>query len=165
MSTSLSTPPTVDHTTLSGRIARGMAAMVAMVCLALVSVGGSRWLHREAELQQFRTTLQNLAYTVQTIQPRAAAKHRPMILRIDAARGVFQLTTLQSGRRSYETVEQTIWLPKGLEIAEAPASLTVPPAGHLAATTIVVTAPSYNRLFRLTTTARGLVRLDEEPSI
>ena len=162
MHTCIGTPSPVDHTTLGGRIARGM---IVILCLGLAGVGGFRWLHREAQLQQFRTTLQKLAYTVQTIQPRAAARHRPMILRIDATRGVFQLAALQGGRRSYETVEQTIWLPKGLEIAEAPASLTVPPAGHLAATTIVVTAPSYNRLFRLTTTARGLVRLDEEPSI
>ena len=165
MHTCIGTPSPVDHTTLGGRIARGMVAMITLLCLGLVGVGGVRWFHREAQLQQFRTTLQNLAYTVQTLQPRAVARHRPMILRIDATRGVFQLTLLQGGQRSYETVEQTLWLPKGLEITEAPASLTVLPAGHLAATTIVVVAPAYNRLFRVTTTARGLVRLDEEPSL
>ena len=165
MSTYIGTPSHVDHATLGGRIARGMVAMVTVLCLAVVGVGGSGWLHRAEELQQFRTALQDLTTTMRAIHPRATAKRRPMVLRIDAARGVFQVTSLQNGRRAYETVEQTIWLPEGLQVVEAPPSLTVLPTGPLSAATIVVVAPSYNRLFRLTTTTEGLVRLDEEPTI
>ena len=150
-----------DHH-LGGRVARGMAAAVVAVGLCLIAAGGARWLYRASELQRFRATLQSLTGTIRSLQPRAVAKHRPMLLRIDALHGVFQVTSLQGGRRAYETVEAIVRLPQGLEISETPASLTALPAGPLTPATIVITAPAYNRLFRLTTTPAGVVRLDEE---
>lgn len=163
MSTLVGGSSHADHP-IGSRVARGMAAAVVAAGLCLVTAGGVRWLYRASELQRFRTTLQGLTGTMRSIQPRAVAKHRPMLLRIDAAHGVFQVTSLQNGRRAYEIVEETVWLPQGLEISDAPASLAVSPTGHLTSATIVITAPSYSRLFRLTTTPRGAVQLDEEPT-
>jgi hypothetical protein len=88
-----------------------------------------------------------------------------MQLRVDVSQGAFHLSTTQGKFKSYETIERTLWLPKGLEISEAPTVLTALPTGRLSAGSIVIIAPVYNRLFRLTTAERGLVHLDEEPTL
>ena len=141
-----------------------MAIASAVAGLCLLAVGGMRWLHRASELQRFRVSLHYLSETIRSIRPRATATRRSMVLRADPAHRVFQVSALQAGRRAYEMVEKTVWLPEGLEIVEAPASLTVLPAQRLTRTTIVIAAPAYNCFFRLTLTPEGAVQLDEEPA-
>ena len=164
MSSLIGGPSGADHTTLNHRAARLTAAGLLLLTMTGVGLPLSRFTRQAAELQRYRAAMQDLANTIRTMQARARGKHRPVVLRIDAARGVFQITTLQRGSRAYETVEQTLWLPDGLAISEAPAALTVLPAGHLTAASILVEARTHNRLFRVTTTTHGAVRLHEEPT-
>jgi hypothetical protein len=142
--------------------------IVAAVLVLLVGLLGAlahRGMREEGELLRYRSTMRDLASTVHTMRSRALAKRRIVQLHVDASRGSFQLISLHEGSQPYETLEQTIWLPKGLHISVAPALLTALPTGHLSSTSIVVDAPSYHKLFRLTTDEAGLVRLDEEPAL
>jgi hypothetical protein len=122
-------------------------------------------LQGQMALLDYRSTMQDLTGMVQAMPSRALAQRRVMQLRVDASQGAFHLATTQGKSTFYDTIERTLWLPKGLEISEAPALLTALPTGRLSAGSIVIIAPVYNRLFRLTTTERGLVRLDEEPTL
>lgn len=136
--------------------------------VALISVFGAsmhRWMWAQAEWGRYRTTMQELTATVRTMPSRALAKRRTMHLRIDAARGTFQVTSAQGSSRTYTTVERTIWLPDGLEILEAPEALTASATGRLSAGAIVVAAPAYDRLFRVTTSEAGVVKLHEESTL
>jgi len=122
-------------------------------------------LQGQMELLDYRSTMHDLTDMVQAMPSRAMAQRRVIQLRVDASQGAFHLAMTQGTSRLYETIERTLWLPKGLEISEAPALLTALPTGRLSAGSIVIIAPVYNRLFRLTTTERGLVHLDEEPTL
>ena len=116
-------------------------------------------------LMDYRSTMQDLTGMVQAMPSRAVAQQRVMQLQVDAPHGAFHLAVTQGKPTSYETVVRSFWLPKGLEISEAPTSITALPSGGFPAVCIVITAPLYNRLFRLTTTAQGLVYLHEEPTL
>ena len=122
-------------------------------------------LHGQMELMEYRSTMQDLTGMVQAMPSRAAAQQRVMQLRVDAPHGAFHLAVTQGKPTPYETIVRSFWLPKGLEISEAPSVVTALPTGGFSAVSIVVTAPFYNRLFRLTTTTQGLVHLHEEPTL
>ena len=106
-----------------------------------------------------------LTDTIRAMRFRSLAKRRAVQLRIDRTSGGAQVVTIieQPGAQ-LETVDRTFWLPKGLEISEAPEMVTSSPRGGFSASAIVVTAPAYQRVFRVTTDERGQVRLDEEPT-
>ena len=142
-----------------------LAALLVLAWLSGVSV--HRTLQREAELSRYRSVIQGLTSTVRAMRSQAAAKRCPIQLSIDASHGAFQLVAIRRGshHRSYETVERTLWLPEGLQISDGPSTLTALPNGRLSPATIVVTAPAYQRLFRLTTQTSGVVQLDEEPTL
>ena len=138
----------------------GLIVLMGGLCVCL-----NRWTQQETELLRFRSAMLEVAGTVRAMPSRALSKRQTVQLRIDAQRGVLQLTTLQPTRRSsYETVEHTIWLPKGLQIIDAPAVLTASQTGKLAPASILAAAQAYNRLFRLTTDASGAVQLHEDPT-
>lgn len=141
----------------------GLAGGILLACTLALRVDSS--VQHELHRLRHRAALHELTNLVWTMPAMATARRKPLEIRVDRAAGAVHLIVLHGGWRHLETVEQTIWLPEGLQVVEAPPSLTVLPTGPLSAATIVVVAPSYNRLFRLTTTTEGLVRLDEEPTI
>ena len=135
--------------------------------LLVIQIGAlaNQWMWKQAELLSYRSTMQDLTSTIRAMRFRALARQRTFELRIDAARGGLQVVAIQQKRGGYiQTVERTIWLPKGLEITEAPTLVTSLPTGALSTGSILVTAPSYQRAFRVTTDPTGEVRLDEEPT-
>ncbi len=133
----------------------------------VTQVGGvvHRWMWTQAELLRYRSTMADLTGVLRTMYQRAVATHHTTQLRIDARRGELQVVTLHEHLGGHvERVEQAFWLPKGLQITDAPEVITYVPSGDLIPGAILVTAPSYQRAFRLTTDRRGEVRLDEEPT-
>ena len=155
-------PSSVLHP--SPRLFLRVTALVALLTLiGLFGVWVQRTVQREAELSRYRSTVQELAGTVRAMRSQAAAKRRAMQLSIDAPHGAFQLISVRRGlHRSYETLEQTLWLPDGLQIIGGPPAVTALPSGKLSPATIVIAASAYQRLFRLTTRESGVVQLDEE---
>ena len=142
---------------------RAAALLALLTLIGLFGVWIHRTVQREAELSRYRSTMQDLAGTVRAMRSQAAAKRRAIRLSIDAPHGAFQVISAQRGsHRSYETLEQTLWLPDGLQIVEGPPVLTALPNGKLSSATVVIAAPAYQRLFRLTTRESGVVQLDEE---
>ena len=145
-----------------------LEGLVLMMSIGLVVWCGAyvhRWMWAQAELLSYRSTMQDLTSTVQAMRAQALAKRQTVQLHVDAARGLFQLALVEGRRKPYVVVQQTIWLPKGLEISDAPETLTALPTGRLSPASIVIAAPSYNRFFRVTTNERGVVRWDEEPAL
>lgn len=140
-----------------------LAMLLAAVVVATV-LGGSlqRALWEATEVPRYRAVALELASTVRAMPGRAQAQRRTLQLQIDATRGVFELASIAGKPHSYKTVERVIWLPRGLQISEAPETVTARPSGWLSSGTIVIAAPSCNRLFRINADERGRVRLDEE---
>ena len=140
--------------------------IAGVVVATWVGAAAHRWMWTEAQLLNYRSTMQALATTVRATQFRAHAQDRTFELRVDASSRRFQLiTVMQQPGGSIERVERTIWLPEGLQISEAPEALRALPTGRLSSASIVVLAPAYNRLFRLRTSETEGVELHEEPSL
>lgn len=114
-------------------------------------------------LRAHRAAMQDVARAIRTMRGRAIAQHRPTQLHIDAAQRCFRFATAQDDQRLYEIADQTLWLPEGLQVSEAPALLTALPSGEVSPSSILVSTPAHHRLFRLRTDARGTVSLDEDP--
>ncbi len=110
----------------------------------------------------YRMTMQEVAGLLRTMPSHAWAQQQPVSLLIDQAQHAFRIAIKHPAPQDYDVVERTIWLPEGLRISEAPDVITALPAGALSTGDILIIAPAYSRLFRLTTTARGVVQLDEE---
>jgi hypothetical protein len=164
----LLTAPTSAPTARTGR--NPWTAWLVEVGVALLIAGWLGFhlipqLRARMELLDYRSTMHDLTGMVQAMPSRARAQHRVLQLHVDASQGAFHLAATQGTTTSYDTIERTLWLPKGLEVSEAPVLLTALPSGRLSATSIVVVAPVYHRLFRLTTTEQGLVHLHEEPTL
>lgn len=113
----------------------------------------------------YRMTVQEVAGTIRMMPSHAWAHQHPVSLHIDQTQHVFRVAVQYPARpnaQDYDVIERTIWLPEGLRISEAPSRITVLPTGSLSSSDIVIVAPAYSRLFRVTTTSRGVVQLDEE---
>ena len=160
------TPPSPDRPQppLSTPLLRALAAATLVVFLGLLGLSLSRAIQEEADILRYRSATLDLASTIRAMRARALAGRCTMQLRFDPAHRAFQLTAVRGAARPYETLEQTMWWPVGLEISKAPPVLTASPTGRVSPASIVVTAPAYNRLFRLTTNERRGVQFDEEPS-
>ena len=150
---------------------RGFGLISAVILIgsvvAVTTVGRSahRWMWAQAELLTYRSTMHELSATVRTMRSRALAQRQVVQLRIDRARGMFQLASIRQRPRGYTAVERTLWLPRGLEISSAPTTLTALPNGRVSSASIEVVAPSCNKVFRRTTTAEGTVQLHEESTL
>ena len=147
---------------------RPVEIMVLIVGVGLAILLGAsvhRWLWAQAEFLSYRSTMRDLTSAVRAMRFQALAKRRTFQLRVDASQGMFQLASIEGKASPYEVVERTIWLPKGLQISDAPTTLAIQPSGQLPSASIVVVAPSYNRFFRLTMDEKGLVQLDEESTL
>ena len=147
------------------RLFEAITLVTSVALAAGLAASAHRWALAQMELTRYRTTVQDLTSTVRAIRALAAAQRTTIELRIDAARGIFQLASVHGTSTRYETVSRTIWLPGGLMISDAPAAVTALPTGRLSTSAIVIAAPAYNRLFRLTTHETGLVQLDEESTL
>ena len=139
---------------------------VLLASLIVVSVIGSsihRWMWSQAELMRYRAAMQDVTDAVRAVQFQASDRHRRLELRVDASQRCLQVVEVQrTWGRLIETVRRTVWLPKGLEIADAPTVLGSPSDGRAS---IVVLAPAYNRMFQLTTSRSGGVQLHEEQTL
>ena len=122
-------------------------------------------LWRAAEYLRYRASINEVASLVRISRHRAVVQQAPVELRVDAARERFQLVGLDARMVQTERVERTVWLPKGLEVADAPSALTIPPSGDVPAAQFLITAPAYHRSFRLITRRAGSVEIHEESSL
>ena len=141
--------------------------VVLFLSLAVVSLMGGaahRWMWEQAQLWSYRCTVQEIATTMRQMRFRAVHAKRAFSMRIDAAAKRLQLIALETNPVVQESLERTIWLPDGLEITQAPGRLFVSPTGELPTASILLEAPAFQRLFRVTTTPTGVIQLDEEPS-
>ena len=154
-------------TTRNGTISllEGFVLMMSIGLIVWCGASAYRWMWAQAELLSYRSTMQGLTSTVQAMRAQALAKRQTVQLRVDASRGLFQLALVEGHRNPYAVVQQTIWLPKGLEISDAPEMLSALPSGRLSPASIVIAAPFYNRFFRLTMKESGVVRWDEESAL
>ena len=137
------------------------AALTMAAWLGLVAIPNLRG---EMEWVRYCAILHTLKEIVQAMPAKALARQRSIQLQVDALRGTFRVAVAQAPH-AYDIVEQTLWLPKGLQISDAPGALTAFPTGRLSSSSIVVAAPSYSRLFRLTTNEDGRVELHEESTL
>lgn len=140
-----------------------LAAGISVVSLVGTSI--HHWMWEQAKLFDYRSTINELAATVQSMASRAHATQHTCFLHVDARHNMFQLAELQPARQPYETVGRTIWLPDGLYVSESPPVVIALPTGELSQTVVVVSAPSLNRIFRLTTRPSGIVQCHEEQTL
>lgn len=155
------------HVTLRWSQATILRVSLAAGLLVLAGFAGlvaHRWVSAEKELLSYRSTMWELTSMVRGMRAKAMTHHRTMQVRVDADRGAFWFASVQGGAKPYETLEETVWLPEGLQISDAPRVLTVLPTGRFSEASIVVAAPAYDRLFRLTAGETGMVQLFEEPT-
>ena len=138
--------------------------VASVVVVAYLGDAAHRWMWAQAALLNDRSAMQDVVNTLRTMRLRAMARTQRGELRVDAERRVLQFVMVEQGAHAFETVMRTLWLPEDLELSEAPAVVSVLPSGALSPASIITTAPSYQRAFRLTTDGRGAVRLDEEPT-
>ena len=117
------------------------------------------------EWERYRTTVRELTTTIHSTRWRALSQHRAFELRADPVHSSFQLVAMEKRRHGSGIIEQTIWLPRGLQIIEAPARLTIGPTGDISTAHVTIAAPLYNRAFHLSTDETGVVRCDEEPGL
>lgn len=143
-----------------------METVILLVGLVVVGVVGSSFQRRllaQAELLRYRAAMGELAMTVRSMQVQASTQHRTFELRVDATQKRLQMVEIrQTPGGVVETVRQTVWLPAGLEVSEAPAVLTLQ-VGERAS--LVIAAPAYNRLFHLMASRSGGVQLHEEQTL
>ena len=132
------------------------------LCALLIGFSLRQAMQEEAQLLRYRALMDNVTHIVLAMRSQAVAEQRTIELRIDTSEEVFQLASIKQGAHPYEMLEETIWMPFGLHISDAPPVVSAFPNGQFSDAVIVVTAPMYGRRFRLTTTRAGRVRLSEE---
>ena len=149
-----------------GLLRAAVTLWAVMVCAVLIwlNILWYRQMQIEADLSRYRMAANDIAETMRTMHARAVTQRHGLELRIDAGHGVFYLSSTPRGRHAYAQLERTIWLPAGLQISEAPSMFLAQPNGTFTPASIMLVAPSYRRLFRLTTNAHGVVELHEEPT-
>ena len=146
------------------RLARAIGAAVAVLLLAAGALRLNDSFQSEAELMRYRATLQKIVTLLRIMPTMAAARRQPFQVKVDEARGAVHLVALQAGGpRSLETVEETIWLPRGLDIHSSADPLIAWPGGQRSNGSLTLAAPAYNRIFRVRTDAQG-VQLQEAPA-
>ena len=143
------------------RLFRRAALAGAAFLVAGLTVCGSH--PYDPALLRYRATLQELGRMAWSLPAMAAALRRPMRIIVDAEQGAVRLVALQAGPRQLERVEQTIWLPEGLEVQQVTEAFTASPEGWQSPASLTLIAPAYNRLFRVTTDGRT-VRREEAPA-
>ncbi len=132
--------------------------------VSLVGAKAHRWMWSQAELWGYRMTMHEVASTVRHMRLRALTARRTFTMHIDASARRLQLTAIDDAPLPQESVEQTIWLPPGLNIMQAPDQLTVSPTGAMSSISMILAAPAFQREFQLRTSPSGAVHLHEEPS-
>ena len=149
-----------------GLIRVAIALWAVMVCAVFIWLNALwyRQMQMDADLSRYRMAPTDLAGKMRTKRASAVAQQRGLELRVDAGHGVLYLSSAPHGRHAYAQLEQTIWLPAGLQISEAPLAFSAQPNGAFTPASMMLVAPSYRRLFRLTTSINGMVELYEEPT-
>lgn len=143
--------------------AAGSLQRILWVALLVVLAASSRegsWY--QAPLLHGRSVIQEVAETIRSMHWRVATSGQPMELRIEAHRGCLQVVTFEGRRRVVEVIERTLWLPETLNILDAPAVLRIAPGQPHERTTLLLSAPTYSRLFRMIIWPDGRVTIREE---
>lgn len=145
-----------------GRAAGSFQRIVWAALLLVLAASSQQGNWHHAPLLHGRSVIQELSETIRSMHWRAATSGQPMELRIDAHRGCLHVVAFEGRRRVVEVVERTFWLPEPLKILEAPAVLRVVPGQPHERTTLLLSAPAYSRLFRVTIWPDGRVSVREE---
>lgn len=146
---------------------RAFSLIEIVVVIGVIGLLGSVALPRmrpTMELMRHRSAMQQVASELRMMRFRAMNEQRTFALHIDSDARRLQLVVIELEPTPREWVERTIWLPEGLDILEAPERLIVFPSGAMAPASMLAEAHGFSRIFRLTVTANGIVRLNEEPS-
>lgn len=146
---------------------RAFSLIEVVVVVGLVGLVGSIAIPRVKRATEFlcyRAVMQDIAGTVRLMHTRAINSRQRFTMRIDLAAERLQLVVGERSHSESESVVRTIWLPRGLDITQAPEQLTARPSGEMLPSVIVVEAPAFQRTFRLLTGPSGAVQLHEEPS-
>ena len=143
-----------------------LLAVVAGVCSVLFTETVTLYRHRDVAVvaSEYRETVHDLANAIRAMRTKAMSQGQPFELRVDQAHRSLTISSLSRGSSDYSKVDRTLWLPEGLEIAEAPLWITALSNGNLTPAKIVITASALQRLFRITTTLSGTVEFHEEPT-
>ena len=156
----------VVHSHPCGR--NGFNVIELVIAIGVAGLLGTMALPRilpTMSLMRYRSAMQQVAAELRIMRFRAINEQRPFIMRIDSGSGRIQLFAIDKTSTQREWIERTIWLPDGLDIIEAPEELLVSPSGDIAQGALLSRVADFHRVFRLTVTAGGIVRLNEEPSI
>lgn len=140
----------------------GLAGGILLACTLALRVDSS--VQHELHRLRHRAALHELTNLVWTMPAMATARRKPLEIRVDRAAGAVHLIVLHGGWRHLETVEQTIWLPEGLELVQTGEPVIAWPGGRRSNGSLVLIAPAYNRLFQLTVSSAG-VQLQEVPAL
>ncbi len=116
------------------------------------------------ELLGYRAAMQQVAAELRILRFRAVHEQRTFTVRVDPGTRRLQYVVHEIGPRQRGRVEETVWLPEGLAILEAPSRLTIFPSGSMSPTSVLVEAPRTHRMFRITLTGDGVVYLSERPA-
>ncbi len=134
-------------------------AIGAVVLLSSVIV--PRW-QAATEFTCYRVTMGEVSRMVRAMPGLARQQKQRAVLRVDPGSRRLVLVLVAPRR---EAIQRTLWLPKGLEIAETSGEpIRTDAQGALEAGTLVVEAPKFQRAFRLKTAPNGTVELHEIPS-
>ncbi len=146
---------------------RAFSIFEIVVAIGIVGLLGSVALPRirpTMELIRYRSAMQVIAAELRIMRFRAMNEQRTFAMRIDRPSGMIQLVSMEMEPVPREEIERTIWLPEGLELLEAPERLMIFPSGAMAPASLLAQVPEAGRVFRLTVSSHGIVRLNEEPA-
>ena len=115
------------------------------------------------QLTQYRNTMQQVAADLRVMRFRALNEGRHFAMRIDPSARRLEVISMEFGSAAHECIERTRWLPAGFTVLEAPPQVTVLPSGAMEPAFILTELPEFNRLFRLSVSADGVISLREEP--
>lgn len=145
---------------------RAFSLVEVMVIVGLASLLGTMTLPRigpAMELATYRSAMQQVVMELRTLRFRAVNERRTFAMRINSASRMVQFVAIELEPTPRTWVERTVWLPEGIDLIETPEHLMMFPSGEMAPTSILARVPALDRIFRLTVSSSGIVRLHEEP--
>jgi len=134
-------------------------SVITVSLVGLVGFVASPRLEHAATYLRYRVVMEDVATQIRSMSCRSS----PEQLHIDTAHGMMQFVIQRESPQPYEIVRRTVWLPEGLEFSESGMVMTFSSDGRGESSSIVVTAPAYQRAFRIIM-HDGQVTLHEEPT-
>ncbi len=130
--------------------------LAAMFGLSLL-----RTTHTDVELLRYRNAAEEVASSLRAMQGYAQGRRLTVQFLFDEQQSVIRVISMRNPAQGWQTIEQTLWLPEGLRIAESPKTITFSPATVLPVASIVLEAAAYNKSFRILLKPGGVVYVYE----